>query len=628
MSDRNAALEAQVRRLKPEVLHLCGGAVPLPLCQNRDTWTTGATVSPCALHLLDHLHREASRFAAAKVADWDAKNAPSPHDSASSSHATTPMGATATPVTLPHNGSSHEYKASIPAAPSALKAKAVGITPAHSDDDTDEGSVLSRKPLSRQGSMSGSMTQRPSLGKVTRTPSGLGTPATRTPVSHGLPPGKISRTGSHVGLLDLDATGGHASPPCGSALAAVRSPQNASSPGSRHSSRRASLTPQPHKPHMAGGGSAACPGRKAGRQPAVSLIPLVEKRQVSWSEQLCTVTMIPPRDPTAATDAPSGEKLVTKNADASRPPPKPVLPWSDLPFAAPLVLHKSAKKASVADHAADDDEEELVKQLTLELSLSGDLDDDAGVSASSVGGDEPVPRRGRPAVPLRGLRILDLGSGTGVVGLGLAAFGATVTLSDDQERIALLRRNVDEFASSQFARHRQPNLDGAAFTKNVTGATLPALPDGGLPPAPVAHDFNWASARRKNCNDPAPTAATEWCPDFLTFDVLVACEGITDTSNLDDSDLVRVLKNFFQAHRDARKEHKRACGPIGEVRPRAIVAYETRDREIERGFAAQMAGLGLVDVVTRRRHVAPGPSEGNATAGPVHFCIDVYTLAE
>ena len=76
------------------------------------------------------------------------------------------------------------------------------------------------------------------------------------------------------------------------------------------------------------------------------------------------------------------------------------------------------------------------------------LDGVGGAAAGARVFDRSSPLRGGfpsgTRAPLAGLRVLELGAGTGVAGMVAAALGARVVLTDVPEALAQLQHNVDE----------------------------------------------------------------------------------------------------------------------------------------------------------------------------------------
>jgi predicted nicotinamide N-methyase len=63
-------------------------------------------------------------------------------------------------------------------------------------------------------------------------------------------------------------------------------------------------------------------------------------------------------------------------------------------------------------------------------------------------------------VKLKGKRVLELGSGTGLLGLSFALSGANVTLTDVPEALPLLRRNVASNLAAMIAPRAAPGEEG------------------------------------------------------------------------------------------------------------------------------------------------------------------------
>lgn len=185
-------------------------------------------------------------------------------------------------------------------------------------------------------------------------------------------------------------------------------------------------------------------------------------------------------------------------------------------------------------------------------------------------GEKPTPEPGF----LAGRRILELGSGTGFVGLALALMGADVTLTEQPSAMPLLEHNVALFTG-----------DNAG--KNKAGTA-------------VATTLDWHKVGDSGI-------------DLAAHRVLVASECLYAVENLGHSYLVDVVAKFLKAPRE---------DTTGVV---AILAYETRDDDIEESVIAQLKAHKL-HVHALKRSAPVQPSEGNDHALPVHYVILAVSL--
>lgn len=173
--------------------------------------------------------------------------------------------------------------------------------------------------------------------------------------------------------------------------------------------------------------------------------------------------------------------------------------------------------------------------------------------------------------PLAGVKVLECGSGTGIVGLGLAMLGADVTVSDYAPCMDLLHLNVELMNKRSVDR----------------------------PPVEVkCVEVDWNHLDRATV-------------DFSSFDVLLLVECVYEPSNIGDSPVVRLVSSFLAGGADKR----------------AIICFEERDADIETSVMEQLTARHLhPHVVARSGCVAP--SEGNAKQGHVHYVTVVATSSK
>lgn len=166
--------------------------------------------------------------------------------------------------------------------------------------------------------------------------------------------------------------------------------------------------------------------------------------------------------------------------------------------------------------------------------------------------------------PVTDWNVVELGSGTGVVGLALAALGASsVRLTDQKTAMELLSHNCANATRSGFPGDRNATENLAASATNISTEPKRSL---------SCESLDW--------RDPPGDWASR------DHNVLVLCECIYDPMHIGRSPLVPLIVSFLfspQAQR-ANPAHGRLV----------VIAMETRDREIEASFMQQLiAALGV-----------------------------------
>lgn len=189
----------------------------------------------------------------------------------------------------------------------------------------------------------------------------------------------------------------------------------------------------------------------------------------------------------------------------------------------------------------------------------------------------------------RRLTVLELGSGTGVVGIGIAALGfcRRVTVTDRAHELELLSRNVE----LNRRRHEQPEPD--AFRHGNSRFT-----------ELLVKELDWKAGYDDDKD--------------IASDLMVACECMYAVDNLTKSHFAATLASLL--HRRGRRHGgERDAEAFADALPsEALVAFEQRDRDIEDAVREQLVRLDCT--VRRLRKSRPvNPSEGNAMPSPVHY---------
>ena len=202
---------------------------------------------------------------------------------------------------------------------------------------------------------------------------------------------------------------------------------------------------------------------------------------------------------------------------------------------------------------------------------------------------------------LHNLDVLELGSGTGVLGLALHALGARVVLTDQAKCMDLLVENVKNHV--------------AAGSGEVVSLTCAALDWKEWSSSSLKAD-GWLANIGTGANDTSPHNA--WDCSSSRFQLLVACDCVYDTTHIGSSPLVPIIQDFIAGVASGSQHNQQ--------RRAAIIAMETRDADIESNFEHQLASITGLRVTVALEAPCPHPSEGNDTpASEARYRILVVT---
>ena len=213
---------------------------------------------------------------------------------------------------------------------------------------------------------------------------------------------------------------------------------------------------------------------------------------------------------------------------------------------------------------------------------------------------------------LRSVDVLELGSGTGVLGLGLHALGARVVMTDQAKCFELLAENVRmsrvrPASSREAGTLRCMPLDWKEWStsslQNFGDDTFSSPTDG------------------NDVDDAADAAGTQPAETHLTAvqrrcQLLVACDCVYDTSHIGHSPLIPIIRSFIYKRMCEDPAVAAAVAAGGDRKGSgsrfALIGIETRDSDIESDFEYQLATAGL-KVLVAFEAPCPCPSEGNDT---------------
>lgn len=191
--------------------------------------------------------------------------------------------------------------------------------------------------------------------------------------------------------------------------------------------------------------------------------------------------------------------------------------------------------------------------------------------------------RSRSDTLLSQCRIVELGSGTGVVGIALHKLGARNTILTDMTKcMTILERNLEHWRKTH-------QCKGHAI--HIAPLTWESYKNGDL--SALVSSLEQLDVESTMQDKVAETSDIE-----MVVDVLVACDCVYGTAHIGTSPMLPILSDFF------------CVSAGGSTRKVAFIAYECRDEDIESSFWYQVGKLPSVGVTLLGEQKA-NPSEGN-----------------
>lgn len=196
-------------------------------------------------------------------------------------------------------------------------------------------------------------------------------------------------------------------------------------------------------------------------------------------------------------------------------------------------------------------------------------------------------QRSRWSQLMRHTRVVDLGSGTGVVGIALRSMGSDVVVATDMPKcMHLLERNVSEWNST----HGKDR-------------------EGVIRAVPLSWESYSPGDIEKLLEQESGSKPVIDGDSKCMLDIVIACDCVYGTDHIGRSPIVPIVRDFILSPADARS----TCRVV-------LVAYESRDNDIEESFwyqIAQCKGLQRVMVASCEAEASEG-NEKESTTYEIH----------